>query len=639
MQMDKWPISKNAQQGNPDGYASFSVWIDPVVQQHISASYLTQDKPFHKGQEENPKVPNPTTPIPARASANPPGVVKVRPRYPRLYALPEDSDITRIPTMPQPPMWQYESPDYNVESSLSSLSLVVPEVASKQSERRYAVSDLPLDELDTLPPPPQRPKKRVLPAVLSRKAPHKGPIHGVPIVVPPFMAPSSASSRDVSEIDTHPEKQQEVQRAPQAAVSRASKRIEVGTPFMAPAASPLPTARNVSLVAHEKAAPSLSHVQSSVTVGAPFMAPLANSWTVGRGANSVYAKRIAGNERFVRRKSIPSLNPVDKMRWWLLYPGRIEFLLWFGGAITLMSVTCIFLFVTIVSFGWVSPDWRTSGTGGPFAQATTGTNTDTTSSASCAGKKLCAPAQSQPSPHLALTLLTNSLLVPGMEIRIAGKDFTANKQVSCTHDNGAPCSLASWPADASGAFVAPIQIGFDWKPGPHVIYAYDTASKRFQEVTIAVAPVPFGKSAATPTVTALPPGVTPTTPIGGQGPLPTPVGRYPVTVTPGPSPIVTPTQSVPTATPTQGNKPTPTPTVKVKPSPTARVSPTVGTTATPTKSHVLPSQITSLKEGSTYSSLHLSSSLWLWLVLIGYALAMLMLGIAGILHQRSRSRL
>jgi hypothetical protein len=44
---------------------------------------------------------------------------------------------------------------------------------------------------------------------------------------------------------------------------------------------------------------------------------------------------------------------LERLRWWLLIPGRLEFLFWFGGAILLMSGICIFLFVTPVSTAWM----------------------------------------------------------------------------------------------------------------------------------------------------------------------------------------------------------------------------------------------------------------------------------------------
>jgi hypothetical protein len=40
---------------------------------------------LQESTEKRPRVGNPTTPIPRRASALPPGSIRVRPRYPRNY--------------------------------------------------------------------------------------------------------------------------------------------------------------------------------------------------------------------------------------------------------------------------------------------------------------------------------------------------------------------------------------------------------------------------------------------------------------------------------------------------------------------------------------------------------------------------
>src|SRR5262249_12125605 len=69
------------------------------------------------------------------------------------------------------------------------------------------------------------------------------------------------------------------------------------------------------------------------------------SWTTGRGAHSPLARRIISSRRAPMGHLASSLwtsvfNPLDSLRWWLLIPGRLEFLLWFSGTILLMSVTC-----------------------------------------------------------------------------------------------------------------------------------------------------------------------------------------------------------------------------------------------------------------------------------------------------------
>jgi hypothetical protein len=47
-------------------------------------------------------------------------------------------------------------------------------------------------------------------------------------------------------------------------------------------------------------------------------------------------------------------NPLDYIRWWLLYPGRLEFLFWLGGAILLGVVMCVVLVVVGLRLGFMS---------------------------------------------------------------------------------------------------------------------------------------------------------------------------------------------------------------------------------------------------------------------------------------------
>jgi len=42
-------------------------------------------------------------------------------------------------------------------------------------------------------------------------------------------------------------------------------------------------------------------------------------------------------------------NPMERARWWLLYPGRIEFLLWSGGTLFLLFVTVMLILVIMIS--------------------------------------------------------------------------------------------------------------------------------------------------------------------------------------------------------------------------------------------------------------------------------------------------
>lgn len=123
------------------------------------------------------------TTVPPRASAYPSDVVKVRPRYPRAYSVTEtlERDVTRIPTMPPAvAIWQYETPQYEAESSLSSLSLAISEATRLRSPA--------IDELDTSPPVPDTPSLEEK----KRDSKHK-------------YAPTLSSWIDRTEVKTTPE--------------------------------------------------------------------------------------------------------------------------------------------------------------------------------------------------------------------------------------------------------------------------------------------------------------------------------------------------------------------------------------------------------------------------------------------------
>lgn len=55
-----------------------------------------------------------------------------------------------------------------------------------------------------------------------------------------------------------------------------------------------------------------------------------------------------------RRPWIPFLHPVESMRWWLIQPGRLEFLIWLCGTILLIGLTVVFVLFVLSSFGYLS---------------------------------------------------------------------------------------------------------------------------------------------------------------------------------------------------------------------------------------------------------------------------------------------
>ena len=588
-----------------------SVWIDPVVQHNISASYMAK---------EQHEIPNPQTPIPARASAQQAAhAVKVRPRYSRNYTVPQESDVTRVPTLPQPTMWQYKLLDYEAESSLSSLSLAYSE----------ATVGCALDEIDTLPPPRLQvfddideidtvspPKQNILaaeksPTTIERKK-ARGSVFSFP-----FAQPTKESERQKS-VTLHASNSiSDVATIPPGATTVAVPRVSVEK-------------QKFELLAKVPALATIVQESSSKLVEA--------SWTTGQGKNSVLAKRIASRGQ---RKSALSLNPIDRLRWWLLYPGRMEFLLWLSGTIILVGVTCLLLFATLLSTGWLN-------TGLSSINVSRGTiqTSSTLGHTAIRGKSSCTVANvASPQCHtttvvsssgLQLTLVDDALLLPDMPIYLHGQGFTANNTVNFTYDASLPCHPNIMSTDTQGSFSLYLMLDGGVKTGIHHIVAYDVATRHAVIVDVSISPSPMGKATqSTPTHTV--PSMTPTSTSGtggvSGGGFPTPVSQAPVPITPTVG-----------ATPTVISTKQPTPTIGITPSPTIGMTPTAGIAPTPTSTTTSTGGTKYQESASTlkdalydeYVDDHISISMWLWIAVLGYTLAVVMLGCAGLLYRRNR---
>jgi hypothetical protein len=254
--------------------------------------------------------------------------VKRRSRYTRSLAASEENDVSRIPTLPPSPIWQYETAEYDAESSLPTLSLV----AIEERKPHAASNEIVIDEIDTL-----------YPADLHN---HYGPIVYPQQPLQQEYLDSDAEQLDITELNTRPDavlaKDEETRSLPLHEAHNTwitdiptvpdAPTQSVHLP-LSPAALPLmPPTRPLSELVQERLQP----------------------WTAGRGKNSPYAKRVAACNNADVKHVVSTLNWLDKLRWWLLCPGRMEFLLWFAGTLLLVALTCIFLFVSALSFGWMS---------------------------------------------------------------------------------------------------------------------------------------------------------------------------------------------------------------------------------------------------------------------------------------------
>src|SRR6266704_6657256 len=272
-----------------------SVWIDPAVYGLPLSSSQRQSNQaaketgwrFARELPQARRHPNPITPIPPRASAQPsnatPGsIVKpYRSQKNATYGIEKQQradhrsaphtayeSSTHVETHNNSPVWEYETPAFQASSSLPTLSLLISEEPTQpELESRGKVTRrLPgIDEITTVPP------LHVDHSIKSSKA-----------LVPVNSQLDVTSFNRSGEVD-------------------------------------------------------------------------ATSWTAGKASKSPHARLISNRSRRKNPHMAVSLNPIDRLRWWLLRPGHIEFVLWLVGTILLVAVTCVLLLVTAFSFEWITP--------------------------------------------------------------------------------------------------------------------------------------------------------------------------------------------------------------------------------------------------------------------------------------------
>lgn len=407
-----------------------------------------------------------SNPIPPRASAYPDAVVKVRPRYSRALQEGSKQDITTIATVP-PVMWQYETPNYEVESSLSSLSLVVDDVASP-----VPLSPA-IDELDTLPPVTQ--------ATVSHIADLD--------TVPPSMLPGAVRTRkltaelDIAELPTVPTKK-----------------------------APLHQGRSIFVLL------------------------------------SLFYARYQEKKSLRQKSYTLHFNILDRVRWWLLSPGRLEFLLWLCGTVVLLVITMALLFMTILSFAGARS--------GPATFSPTDTSAGDMGTGLCStllsqhtGMTNCVVATTMSSDGLQLAMFNQGPFVAGGTVHIEGRGFAKRSELEFTHDNHLACQPAHVLTNQQGMFNAVLILGKDWEAGNHRLTVLDLTSKHAIVLDFMVA-THYVKKAPVPATTATPANAASTVTIGGGNTVnQNPVSVSPTAVVSRPKPIPTAT-SQPTVAPT-----------------------------------------------------------------------------------------
>ncbi len=316
--------------------------------------------------------------IPPRASAYPLDVVKVRPRYPRVYTDKgvEEQDVTRIPTMPPAAaVWQYETPHYEAESSLSSLSLAVSKVIKATKPTNVHTPEI--DEIDTTPPA-------------------------------------------------------------QSAILIEDKNRECRDEYV-----------------------------------------FAHTLKIGRVEKNEVA---AGSLQELLH--VPTRHPFDRFRWWLLVPGRIELILWICGAVILIGITGLLIFILAVSMGLFQPAVPQS-----VASNICSSSIDrgkAQNRASNTGN--CTLSTVASSSGLKVTMVDGDLMERGNVLQLRGQGFHPLGHVTITHDGNLPCQPGGIQANEHGEFVVAISLDEKkyWGEGKHQITINDTDSKNSIMLTIMV---------------------------------------------------------------------------------------------------------------------------------------------------------
>lgn len=499
----------------------------------------------------------------------------------------------KMPAQGASPIWQYESPDYEAAGSLPALSMFVPQAPTQPQPpaRARATRRLPeIDEIDTVPPDSHR--QSAYPVHSERNA-HNAPTAPISLRLDEASYPSLAAmiptrAQHIDEIDTNPQLSE--QHSVRALVP-----------------------------AHQTT----------------LRASSGSSWTAGGAGVSPYAQLLVNPSK--RRKHPITLNPLEPVRWWLLRPGRIEFMLWLGGTLLLIGVTCVLLLVSAFSFQWLIP-----GVPAPLSTSNNGSGTQGRASITS-------------SPGLWIGRVDNGPVVPGQSIQLRGRGFSRSSHVTFFLDESLPLldqdgKPGSTRTDSHGAFDTTLWLGSgnNWAPGSHIIIARDVATKHFAVINIVLVASANGTTAKSTPASSSTPGAThtstPTTPIPQGSPVnKTPVPTSPTpAASPSPSPTKAPT-TTPTVTPTVKTTPTVTPTVKTTPT----VTPTVKTTptSTPTKGAHSPTASPSTGSSNLGNALDTGGDVpfgarltiispLVWVMVACYSLSMALLGVAGVLYKR-----
>jgi hypothetical protein len=94
-----------------------------------------------------------------------------------------------------------------------------------------------------------------------------------------------------------------------------------------------------------------SYDLANVKTVPPHVSPDISKQDTIEHASSIYSQYMDGTKNSSKRPDSFILTPLERVRWWLLYPGRLEFLLLAGGTLLLLGITTLLVLLMAVSLG------------------------------------------------------------------------------------------------------------------------------------------------------------------------------------------------------------------------------------------------------------------------------------------------
>ncbi len=289
-------------------------------------------------------VPTPVKPIPRRASASSPGSVRARSRHARTYT----EDVTRLPTLPRSATWQDEADEYANETTVQfplEIARPVQQKAGWQfpveiaepAQKQKAGWQFPLEIAEPVQQKAgwQFPVEIAEPAVRGDKNVSLE-YASFPVVLPDELDRGQvyrAEVRDICELATNP---------PPTALRAHSVLALNDEPSYVDAVVAADTVMDDTLVV----VPSLP-----ITDAALYLTQVEDVVDV---ALTVRARALLLHKGSIEDRPAFIHNPFDYVRWWLLYPGRLEFLFWLGGAVLLGVMMCAVLVMMGLGLGFMS---------------------------------------------------------------------------------------------------------------------------------------------------------------------------------------------------------------------------------------------------------------------------------------------